>query len=1002
VSSSIRSTGPRTDCQEHPLDVQSQQGIKLPSFRDVLARRASGGGPLKCSALFTDVPASNCNYNCGARPGGFMRPHRYELRFNPVDKAASVMFIPFLGNDAWNRDTLCNKRGVFQESETINMDGTLLATHSKMSLVSRITLEMVRAKARSSDPIFFFTLLNAQPELRLELEWQVIGSGDDATQLLALRVNGTAPPGHVLEARTDAANPLRLAPGSSDQQQVLTKTVLFIDDFCDGGMVAMAGDATPAMPMCRRIPDVEILGGEDLIPMACAHGLCTKMCCKKYSKGASVVEARATGEDVAPRDASARLIMDIDGVRIVLRSQWRAATSMRMMRRGADLVNVMWAASPDTSIGQRYRAEGGRLELNALGNLQLTIGKDATPTTVWGADLTSQEMPTRRPWCESISTEQRDVDVPGGDPLKVDIMRCTKYENIGPTAGTGGHWQKTSAYTAMPVGADDVETARVPGGDGAIEAQAQAVPTQRETEEMGALMASHCIILPPDRANHNACMATRKYHPPAEGGGGFVDPEGALSSVLCTARAKRWSRVCGWPLPVMGPATSTQAQSSTRAVFVGPPGAIPTASQGVMQARSVRRIEGSFGSFISSVGSVAKSAGNGIVKVATVVGGGVALVAGGAIDLATDVAGDVLKAGGIISGHGGWKSYEERTKYFSDVWSGLHPGLPVGGCHPVLLQVIQFEDPVSNIGDTRTADMLILRHGDAITNYGLELIVINSNARAVITMLDSADGDMTRRELVVGGTTFDKNSWPAPPAGPIPTAAMYTVSVTHAGLRLSNGGLNEADTSLIPRGFTRPLVQARMLEGKETREEWKGIAALLLPIPQEGPTREHDMVVAHHATRDQQGGVVNMVHEVGRYWSSATAVTDVHTGGGASISSTSSTSISTGSPNIGAVGFSFGADGAYSLLQADYEHSSDFVHAESCSMTMTKVGALWSTHHNERDASWRHVVLYVSLTHVVILALAAIRMVRWTKSSTQIGTGIDEQPPSDLSREEEV
>jgi hypothetical protein len=288
--------------------------------------------------------------------------------------------------------------------------------------------------------------------------------------------------------------------------------------------------------------------------------------------------------------------------------------------------------------------------------------------------------------------------------------------------------------------------------------------------------------------------------------------------------------------------------------------------------------------------------------------------------------------------------------------------------------VITFENPTSDIGDLRTAGMILLRHGDAISSYGHELVVLNSEYKPVITVLEATGtGAATKRPLIIGGTIYDEHSWPVDPTNHRPT---YTISVTHAGMRLTNGDFDELDTAKRPKGFTRALVQSRMLEQKDEREVWKTLAVFAMPIPEsvggDGPKSEHSQTVDVHEMRDSNNGASNMMSEVSRYWRSARTTSDTHDGGGEVISTTTS-----GTPSP--TGLSFGADGSYSVLQSDYEHSPDFMNVESCSMTMTKVGSTWIAHNDKHGGSWRQAVLYTTLVNIVLLLLVGARMATWKR-----------------------
>jgi hypothetical protein len=1037
----------------------------MPSFREMLAGRATQDGVFECASLFATENAAvaadgssvsadssfasssvSCNYNCGARPHGFMRPRRYELSYNATDGSGSVLLLPFVGNDGWNRDFLCNKRGV-----------------------KGAAVETLRVAARTGDTEYFNALLADQADLRLELDWQIIGAGEDTTQVLALRVNGAAPSAFAVAAvdpssvaENEVPNPLREKAGSTEMGKGLTKTVYIVRGFCDGGgRLGADADKTPMTSnYCRYIPEVELLGGHDLIPMACAHGMWTKMCRRPHPTKADAdavpigILAPTTGG--APDEAVARMVMDKDGVRLVMRTQNRKVTSMKSMTKGVDLVDVLW--EPTGDVQTRYLNEGGRLQLNGRGNLQLTIGTDTTPTAVWGETLPKSEDVT--PWCEQVDrVKQEQVsDIGEGEVSQVtDILRCVKYEN---NARPG--WTKEDHLVAVrqpeefsasrafvTASADEC----VPGGQDALAAHSKgpdgratmAAPTAAAVqtpvtgsgpvpaipEERGSHVgASQCIIVPPTHAV--PCTTMRRAglsRSTLAGAVGFVDPQGAMSASLCTERAKRWSRVCGWLLPLVRPtdatALGTQAQTHltgttfTQAVFVGPPGGIHTASQSVMDAHSARNSEFAAGMSASRVGVETKM--------------------------------EAQQAG------------------------------PAGGELRVVQQVIRFDDPRDDTLEPRTADMLLLRHGDAITNYQDELVVLNANARPVITVLDTAldtvldavgiagAGESVRRPLVVGGTLFDQRSFDsqlilAPPQ-------TYTISVSHTGLLLTAGGLDEQDTARAPKGCTRMFVQRRMLEAKEHRELWKSIAVALLPIPLHhpaGPAKDDDNmgngngngnsdsnsdididididitggpmsefdVVSHD--KSALPGLSGLMTEVAQYWSSSVADEDqvfsripiptdssASTTTGSSSSSASSTITSTtatttasssssssssssffspllsffsfplpattttANMNIGvaggatwedraAVGFAIGADGSYSVLQSDIAHSPDFMDSATGVACATSVGVYVTALQKKQSDLWKQGIAATSVFLAIVLLLVSARIATW-------------------------
>ena len=991
-----------TECEPHPQQDKARSSV--PSFREMIAGRGTSSAMITCERAPND---NVCSYNCGARPQGFMRPRLYTLQYDPDStvSGAGTLYLPFVDNDAWNRDYLCNKRGLAHGSD----------------------LTAARVAAQTGDAAFFDGLLSSQPELRLELEWQIVGAGANATQTLALRVNGTAPASYItytdptpptptpdsgksgpvwsknMAAAVCHRNPLREAPGSSSNvQKDLTKTVYLVRHFFDFEKSAKAtadGDdeadtataKTAPKSTCRPVPEVEDLGGEGRIPMACAHGLCTKMCCSPMVKPDNTVVVSAPVDNPA-QDATARIVMDKDGVRIVVRAQWRAAPSMQSMRPGADLVDHLWPPLLDTARGirpgkdiqeqmQRYKKEGGRLELNHLGNLQLSIGDDMFPVAVWGEDLNHYKV---LPWCEDLAA----VPFTTEDEKAITILKCMKYENREPfdynvdygvdddddDADTAVDAYTAVRATARPrrrrggdAGDTDADTeAYVPGGASAVRDQREH---QRGAQPGGVTPTPQCIIAPP--AGAPACRAISQANLVMTPSGGYVDPAGMLDASTCELRAKRWARMCGWPTPVSGansnsnPAMRTSRTQSTQA-------------------------EASFGSFISGVGSAAKSVGSAATSVGSAVGG----VAKDAVGIAKDAVGAV----GDVVDDADSALFGRRSKWHDTCFDMAFVGVP-GGRLPIVFQVTQFEDPANDIGDTRTTGTALLRHGDAIRSNHIELVVLNSHSVPVLTVMDTVGEDkIVRRPLVVGGTVFDHRSWPSGtgPNGP----QTYTVDVTHSGLRMTAG----------EGSFALMFVQSRILQEKQTREEWKCVAALLLPVPVVGgPVVEFDHVREYTTAQAATG----MGAEMTRYWGSATSTTyfapngngagggggstismgSISSGGGSGSSSgsitttSSSTSTTTtggtavvsstfkyqlGDASTHSLGYGFGADGGYSLLESDYAHSPDFMDTGT-SMHLTEVGTYYAAHHSEKSNAWRQNVMWGSIVGLLLLLAVGYR-----------------------------
>jgi hypothetical protein len=895
-----------------------------------------------------------CNYNCGARPQGFMRPRLYSLEYTP--DSDGILYLPFIDNDAWNRDYLCNKRGIAEGDD----------------------LAAARLAAHTGDAAFFDTLLGLQPELRLELEWQITGIGTNTTQTLALRVSGTAPSSYV--TYTDPVenedggvpglchpNPLREAPGSSGKaQKDLTKTVHLVRNFFDPSTKGKDPEniVTPATKLlkstCRPVPEVEELGGESLIPMACAHGLCTKMCCSPMKTPDDTVVITAPMDNPA-EDGTARIVMDKDGIRIIVRAQWRAARTMQSMRPGADLVDQLWPPPGSTPVlkavyelqAQRYRHEGARMELNHLGNLQLTIGSDSKPVFVWGERL-DVENEDVWPWCEDLM----GVPYTTEDEKAITSMVCRKYENMEPIYDNNGNeYAEADAepYTATTkekkAAPTEDATDCVPGGATAVRDQHEHQrgaqrdeqrDVQRDAQGTSAA-APQCIIASP--AGAPPCRALRQAGLARMSNGGYVDPAGGMGALECEGRAKRWARVCGWPLPVKAPNPAKRSKQAAQATLTG-----TQHTPGGNNPRRSRRPDGvaaeaSIGSFISGVGSAAKSVGGAVGGVATDAAG----MAGDAVGAVGDAAGDAVGAvgGALWGGHSTGENCFDISKY------GV-----AGGRRPIVFQVTQFEDPANDVGDTRTTGTALLRHGDVIRSNHIELVVLNSKSVPVLTVLDTpTDEDrIVRRPLVVGGTVFDHKSWPAASGadangkGP----QTYTVEVTHTGLRLTAG----ADA------FALKFVQSRMLAEKQIRAEWKSVAALLLPVPADGPTSEYTHVTASTA-------VTGMGAEVSRYWSSATSTTlyapsggsstsMISSGAGGTATTTTTTTTQLGDAPASSIGYSFGADGGYSLLESDHALSPDFMDDET-STHRTEVGTYYAARHSERSNAWRQNVIWGSI-----------------------------------------
>jgi hypothetical protein len=211
------------------------------------------------------------------------------------------------------------------------------------------------------------------------------------------------------------------------------------------------------------------------------------------------------------------------------------------------------------------------------------------------------------------------------------------------------------------------------------------------------------------------------------------------------------------------------------------------------------------------------------------------------------------------------------------------------------------------------------------------------------------------------------------------------VRTTHTGLVVSCGGLNDGPV------LSRAFVQTRILQAKEIREIWKGVAVLLLPIPRAGQSQYTPVAEFDQCTEEEQG----VGATIGEYWRSAqmtaectqtadlqrvqavmstiiaTDTTDSTTTKKTPIKTT--TSISACKVAQMPMGFAVGADGMYSILLSDIAYSPDFMDANGAMvMTTTAIGLRTAKLIAERGGMLKGIVLYTTLANVLALIIVAV------------------------------